>query len=195
MSCTETDPGARDAWCDTGYHAQAKPLGANAMKPACGFLWLIVLCGTGSGPARAEGPCSSQDARIVVELEAHKLLLCEGTQAVKTFGVRLGHGGIGKSRAGDGKTPVGIYTLGKPRPSKRYGMFIPIGYPTAEQRKQGLTGGAVGVHGPDRRVKWLGRLVNTFDTSDGCVGLAKDEEMAEIAQWVRTAKARSIELR
>lgn len=165
------------------------------MKRASGFLWLIVLCGTESGQAGADNPCRTRDTRIVVELEAHKLVLCERAQAVKTFGVRLGHGGIGKSRAGDGKTPVGVYPLGKPRASKRYGMFIPIGYPTAQQRTQGFTGGAIGVHGPDRRAKWLGRLVNTFDSSDGCVGLAKDEEMEAIAQWVRSAKARTIELR
>ena len=94
-----------------------------------------------------------------------------------------------------GRTPIGTYPLGQPRASQRYGIFIPIGYPTADQRKKGLTGGAVGVHGPDRRVKWLGRLVNTFDTSDGCVGLAKDEEMERIAKWVRSAKAHTIELR
>jgi murein L,D-transpeptidase YafK len=70
--------------------------------------------------------------------------------------LRIGHGGVGKTKAGDGKTPAGTYTLGQPRPSSKYGLFIPIGYPTVEQRKQGMTGGAVGVHGLDRRVKWLG---------------------------------------
>jgi murein L,D-transpeptidase YafK len=131
----------------------------------------------------------------MVELAAHQLVLCESGKAVESFGVRLGHSGIGKTRAGDGKTPIGVYPLGHPRASKRYGTFIPIGYPTDEQRKKGFTGGSVGVHGPDRRVKWLGRLVNTFDTSDGCVGLAKDEEMERISKWLRRTKARTIELR
>jgi murein L,D-transpeptidase YafK len=165
----------------------------DALKPALAFLLLLALWG--APPARAGAACRNQDARIVVELEEHTLVLCERAHAVQSFGVRLGRAGTGKSRAGDGKTPVGTYPLGRPRASSRYGTFIPIGYPTAEQRKQGLTGGAVGVHGPERRVKWLGRLVNTFDTSDGCVGLAKDEEMERIAQWVRSARARTIELR
>jgi murein L,D-transpeptidase YafK len=130
-----------------------------------------------------------------VDLDEHQLTLCEQGKVVETFGVRLGRGGIGKTRSGDGKTPTGTYPLGTPRPSKRYGMFIPIGYPTADQRKRGFTGGAVGVHGPDRRVKWLGRLVNSFDTSDGCVGLAKDDEMETIARWIRKASAHTIELR
>jgi hypothetical protein len=44
-------------------------------------------------------------------------------------------------------------------------------------------------------VKWLGGLVNTFDLSDGCVGLARDAEIERIATWVREASARTIELR
>jgi murein L,D-transpeptidase YafK len=155
-----------------------------------------VLCfGARPSAARAQPACEHLDSRIVVELQAHRLVLCERGKVLESFEVRLGRGGVGKSRAGDGKTPIGTYPLGQPRASRRYGIFIPIGYPTAAQRKKGFTGGAIGVHGPDRRAKWLGRLVNTFDTSDGCVGLAKDEEMDRIARWVRSAKARTIELR
>jgi hypothetical protein len=170
-------------------------LSGHILKLGLALLLFALVTSGGTWPAHAESPCRSQDTRIVVELEAHQLTLCERVKAVESFGVRLGHAGIGKSRAGDGKSPIGVYSLGQPRVSKRYGMFIPVGYPTAAQRKQGFTGGAVGVHGPDRRVKWLGRLVNTFDTSDGCVGLAKDEEMERIAKWVRSAKATTIELR
>jgi hypothetical protein len=53
----------------------------------------------------------------------------------------------------------------------------------------------VGIHGPARWVKWLGSLVNTFDSSDGCVGLARDAEMQRIAEWVRSSAVRRIELR
>jgi murein L,D-transpeptidase YafK len=108
---------------------------------------------------------------------------------------RSGRGGVGKTREGDGKTPIGTYGLGDPRPSNRYGTFIPIEYPTDEQKHQGFTGSAVGVHGPGRWVKWLGRLVNTFDWSDGCVGVATDGEIERIATWVRSTSARTIELR
>jgi murein L,D-transpeptidase YafK len=165
------------------------------LKQVLGALAAAALLASYAGPARAETSCQSQDARIVVELKAHQLVLCERGKTVATFDVRLGHAGVGKSRAGDNKTPVGTYPLGQPRASKHYGLFIPIGYPTAEQRKKGYTGGAIGVHGPDRRVKWLGRWVNTLDSTNGCVGLAKDEEMARIAKWVRTTKAHTIELR
>jgi hypothetical protein len=59
----------------------------------------------------------------------------------------------------------------------------------------GYTGSAVGVHGPPRWSKCLGSPVNTFDLSDGCVGVARDEDIETIANWVRRASARIIELR
>jgi murein L,D-transpeptidase YafK len=142
-----------------------------------------------------EGICAAPDARVVVDLGKHTLALCEKDKARETFTVRLGRGGIGKTREGDGKTPTGTYALGEPRPSKRYGTFIPIGFPTEEQKKLGYTGSAVGVHGPARWVKWMGSLVNSFDSSDGCVGLARDAEIEQIATWVRTTSVRTIELR
>ena len=138
--------------------------------------------------------CTAPDARVVVDLAKHTLALCDQARTVATFAVRLGRGGVGKTREGDGKTPIGVYPLGEPRPSSRYGTFIPIGFPTDAQKKQGYTGSAVGVHGPPRWVKWLGSLVNTFDSSDGCVGVARDAEIESIAGWVRTARAQTIEL-
>jgi hypothetical protein len=140
-------------------------------------------------------PCSGTDAHLVVDAGEHALWLCAGAQQVRRFGVRLGVGGVGKRREGDDKVPLGVYGLGRPRASRAYGIFIPIGYPTEAQRRQGYTGGGVGVHGPDRRVRWLGRLTNSFDTTSGCVGLATDEEMAAIAAWVRRSKAGRIEIR
>jgi murein L,D-transpeptidase YafK len=146
--------------------------------------------------ARAAGPCRAPDTRVVVELDAHIMTLCDKGKPVETFDVRLGSGGVGKRKEGDGKTPVGTYPLGSPRASATYGLFVPIGYPTAEQRKQGYTGGAVGIHGPHRRVEWMpGWMVNAFDTSDGCVGLATDAAMSRVVAWVRKAKVGVVELR
>lgn len=114
---------------------------------------------------------------------------------MRTFGVRLGKHGVGKRKEGDGKVPAGRYPLGAPRHSDKYGLFIPIQYPTPAQRKAGYSGGSVGVHGPHRRVKWLGRLTNLFDTTDGCVGIATDDDMKAIADWVRKRSPRFIEIR
>jgi hypothetical protein len=164
------------------------------------LLHVALLAGVGlllacPGRAGAAGTCGAADARIVVETGAHRLVLCEREREVGAFTVRLGHGGVGKTAEGDGKTPLGVYPLGEPRKSDHYGTFIPIGYPTPDQRRRGFTGGDVGVHGPHRSVRWLGSLVNSFDSSNGCVGLATDGEMATITAWVRSARAQTIELR
>jgi hypothetical protein len=133
--------------------------------------------------------------RLVVEAAVHRLSLCDRGQVFTAFSVRLASGGTGKTRAGDRKLPLGKYPLGAPRPSKLYGIFIPIGYPTPAQAAQAYTGGSVGVHGPGRKVRWLGRLVNLFDTTDGCVGIATDDEMKRIAGWVTAHQARTVEIR
>lgn len=153
---------------------------------------MTALC---SGPLWAAQLCDRGDVRIVVDTKAHSLVLCEGGKTSATFDVRLGRGGVGKTKEGDHKTPLGTYALGEPRKSQRFGTFIPIGFPTDEQRRQGYTGSAVGVHGPHRWVRWLGRLVNTFDSSDGCLGVATDKEIEDIAAWTRRSRASTIEIR
>jgi murein L,D-transpeptidase YafK len=114
---------------------------------------------------------------------------------VGVYSVYLGRGGVGKRREGDGKVPLGRYKLGVPRASEKYGTFIPIGYPTDVQRKKGYTGSAVGIHGPPRAFKWLGAILRWFDTTEGCVGLATDEEIERIAAWIRKTKAQYVEIR
>lgn len=96
--------------------------------------------GTRTPAVGSEQTCAAPDARIVVDLAQHALALCDRDKLVEAFVVRLGRGGIGKTREGDGRTPIGTYTLGVPRPSNRYGTFIPVGFPTEEQKKKGYTG-------------------------------------------------------
>lgn len=112
-----------------------------------------------------------------------------------SFAVSLGKGGTGKTREGDGKTPLGTYSLGRPRASKRFGTFVPIGYPTPDQRKRGLTGRDVGIHGPDRRFGWAGSVNSWVDWTDGCIAVSSDEEIFRIAEWVSSNKVKLARLR
>ena len=155
-----------------------------------GLAMALAGCAT-SDPPHCAGPGSYVD----VDTAAHRLYLCEDNEAQRAYDVRLGWGGVGKTTEGDQRTPLGEYPLGAARASTKYGTFVPIGYPTAEQKAKGFTGSAVGVHGPDRRYVWLGSLTNTLDTTDGCVGLATDAEMSEVSAWLRANPARSITLR
>lgn len=134
-------------------------------------------------------PCHGRAPYVHVDTSSHRLWLCEGATPDGVVGVRLGKGGVGKTSEGDGKVPLGRYELGKPRRSEKFGLFIPIAYPTAAQRALGYTGGSVGIHGPHRSVRWLGSLVNAFDTTDGCVGLATDEETAQVASGSRDTRS------
>jgi murein L,D-transpeptidase YafK len=74
-------------------------------------------------------------------------------------------------------------------------LFIAIGYPTDEQRAKGYTGSAVGIHGPGRKLAWLGDANNWFDTTDGCIGLASDTETKQVSDWVTRSGAARILLR
>jgi hypothetical protein len=120
------------------------------------------------GPDRTRNPCRGGEASLVVDTRQRGLFLCEGGQPLERFAVAIGRGGTGKEKRGDLRTPLGAYPLGAPRPSPRYGIFIPVGYPTPEQRRLGLTGTAVGIHGPARPLRWLGSLNTIYDCTCLC---------------------------
>jgi hypothetical protein len=139
--------------------------------------------------------CPAADRRLVVQAGAACLVLCDRSRVVASFPVHLGRGGLGKTRQGDDKVPLGLYPLGKPRPSNKFGMFIPIGYPTPAQRRQGYTGQDVGVHGPHRALRWLGRFTNTVSSTRGCIGLGEDRQIEQVSAWVTSSGVRLIEIR
>jgi len=139
--------------------------------------------------------CPPTDRRIVVVTATRKLLLCDRAVLVASFDVHLGRGGVGKTRQGDNKVPLGVYLLGRPRKSSKFWIFIPVGYPTPEQRRKGYTGQDVGVHGPHRLLRWLGPLTNSVSSTAGCIGLGTDEQIEAVAAWVRDRRIDRIEIR
>jgi len=143
--------------------------------------------------AHASG-CPKGEAVVVVDGLAHELKLCQQGVVVKRFRVALGRGGTGKMREGDNKTPLGVYALGAPKPSARFGVFIPVGYPTKAQAAAGLTGADVGIHGPDRHFLWLGRANVWFDWTSGCVAVDSDEAIQTISAWVKAEKVGLVQL-
>jgi murein L,D-transpeptidase YafK len=137
-------------------------------------------------PARADDAtaCDEAGTAIVVETATRTLHLCERGASVASFPVAIGGNGTGKEKEGDGKTPLGTYRLGAPRASSDYGTFIPIGFPTAAQKRRGVTGGAIGIHGPDRRLQALGRVAVALGWTRGCIALSSDVEMRSIVRWM-----------
>jgi L,D-peptidoglycan transpeptidase YkuD (ErfK/YbiS/YcfS/YnhG family) len=131
------------------------------------------------------GACDPSGDSVVVDTRRRVLTLCESGRAAGWWSARIGREGVDKRRQGDRRTPLGRYALGAPVVSAEYGIFVPMGYPTDEQRRAGYTGSAIGIHGPHRSARAGRALVNLFDTTDGCVGLATDDAMSAVAAWLR----------
>lgn len=135
-------------------------------------------------------PCPPSRDSIVVLTERRELWLCSGGAPAAQFAIALGRSGVGKRRAGDGRTPLGTYPLGLPRPSTQYGTFIPIAYPTAAQAARGFTGAAVGIHGPPRGKDAGAYPVTEVNWTEGCIATGSDEDVGTIAAFVRARRPR-----
>jgi len=160
---------------------------------AAAALWaLTTLLGPQAGVrAQASNPCEHSGTVIQVSTAEHLLRLCAKGEVAAAYPIALGVGGVGKSKQGDHKTPIGRYPIKRPRPSRSFGTFILVGYPTLDQRTAGLSGSDVGIHGPPRGFA-PGLL--SFDWTDGCIALASDAEIEAIAKWVRVSHARWVEI-
>lgn len=177
------------SWCDRHYQR------LSLFHPRAGGAVILVVVAVvvgvavsflfGPGQSRDASSCEGRGTAVVIRLKNRTLHLCEAGLAVAEYRVATGRGGIGKRKEGDNKTPIGVYELGEPRGSSRFGVFIPIGYPTAAQRRNGYTGSAIGIHGPSRSLAWAGWVNTAADWTEGCVAVVSDKEISEIAAWVR----------
>jgi len=122
--------------------------------------------------------------------------LCRAGESDRSFTVALGSGGVGKQKQGDARTPLGRYGLGPPRGSKNFHIFVPVGYPTAEQARMGFTGSAIGIHGPPRGYGTLAQLAMLVaqDWTIGCIAVATDEDIEAVAAWLRKHEVRNVRL-
>ncbi len=157
-------------------------------------LALFALVHSAAAAEAPTNPCAARATSIVVHVNDDRLWLCQEGRLVKEYLVATGRGGSGKSQEGDDKTPLGTYPLGAPRLSHDFGIFVPIGYPTIEQRKRGNTGGAVGLHGPPRGFVWAGRLNTWIDWTAGCIAVPTNTAISEIADWIRRQNPSAIHI-
>jgi murein L,D-transpeptidase YafK len=145
----------------------------------------------GAAPAAADqpvelaSPCPEKGNVVAVNARRRELWLCRDGAAMARFQVAIGRGGVDKRSKGDGRTPLGTYALGIPRSSNRYGVFIPIEYPTPDQAANGFTGSDVGIHGPPRGLTEPEYPTTTVDWTQGCIATGGDAEIGAIAEFVR----------
>src|SRR5438309_1691754 len=98
------------------------------------FALLCLPASSSVGSPEVDPRCDTRETMVVVRLDSERIHLCIAGRSEIDFGLSLGRGGVGKTREGDGRTPVGTFSLGEPRASSEFQIFIPIGYPTVEQR-------------------------------------------------------------
>ena len=165
------------------------------------FMALCLMAGATSVAAartQRDNPirCDADRSYIFVQVRKNRLALCEDGRVVGQYRAAMGAGGYGKRRQNDRKTPIGDYPLGPPRPSRSgFHTFIPVLYPSESQRRAGYTGGAIGIHGPTRWARPLGRVSTIRNWTDGCVALGADREIEEIASWVMRRQIVSVSIR
>jgi murein L,D-transpeptidase YafK len=152
---------------------------------AAAVLVLASRTGGAEAPPAPLSFCPESGHAIAVITRKRELWLCSDGAPEQRIQVALGHGGLDKRKKGDGRTPLGTYELGTPRPSGQFGIFIPIEYPTREQASQGHTGGTVGIHGPPRGKTEPNYPTTAFDWTLGCVATGTDEDIELIARFVR----------
>lgn len=116
---------------------------------------------------------------IVVETQTSRLYLFrhEGGRLIlrRDLYASIGHAGAGKTREGDGRTPLGVYfTISRMDDSvldDRYGAHaFPLDYPNAWDRRLGRTGRGIWLHGVPPVT-----YARPPQASDGCVALANED--------------------
>ena len=158
---------------------------------ATAILALILATGAAGVEEAVPAPpaCPTTGDVVAVFTRKREVWLCRHGSEVGRIPVALGRGGNGKKHAGDRRTPLGNYAFGIPRPSKQYGTFIPIAYPTREQASNGHSGSALGIHGPPRGQSEPEYPTTAFDWTLGCVATGTDSDIETIAEFVRRYQA------
>jgi murein L,D-transpeptidase YafK len=144
------------------------------------------LCGIGlasdnSAPGKAD--------RILIVKSTRTLTLLSHNRVLKTYEVALGGDPVGpKARAGDKKTPEGLYVIDAKNEASRFHKALHISYPNAADRerarKLGVSpGGDVEIHGLEAKYAWLGSMHRQVNWTAGCIAVT-DAEIDEIWRLV-----------
>lgn len=126
---------------------------------------------------------------LVLVKSTRQLTLYAGGTAVHTYPVALGQHPVGaKERAGDERTPEGLYYIDGRNPHSRYHLSLHISYPDERDRtnaaKLGVDpGGEIMIHGLPPGLGDIGELHLLHNWTDGCVALT-NEQIEELWRFV-----------
>jgi murein L,D-transpeptidase YafK len=137
-----------------------------------------------ANPLTATPPMGLVDS-IVVEKKAHRLTLFRDGKPAQSYLVALGASKDGdKLRAGDRRTPEGLFYIDARQPNSKYHLALHISYPDAVHRARSLAvgaepGGDIMIHGLPNGLGAAGASHPLHDWTNGCVALT-DEEIEQI---------------
>lgn len=158
----------------------------------CAATLLCILAAAPDGRCRQDPDLASPPTvdRVVVYKSKRLLELRSGQNLIRSYRVALGRNPVGpKVRAGDFRTPEGIYRLDRRSLQSRFFRSIHISYPNAADiaaaRKQGVSpGGDIMIHGLPAGFEDVGPLHATQNWTKGCIAVT-NTEMTEIWHLVQ----------
>jgi len=136
--------------------------------------------------------------KVIAEKHARHMMLLSRGRVLKKYKISLGRNSKGpKVRAGDGKTPEGIYVIDSRNPRSRYHLSLHISYPNLSDSKRakqlGVSpGGDIMIHGIRKGFGWLGPLHRLVIWTKGCIAVT-NKEIEEI--WRAVPNGTQIEIR
>ena len=135
---------------------------------------------------------------IIVDKSDRLMTLHASGREIARYPVALGFAPEGdKTRAGDGKTPEGRYTIIAKNPRSQFHLSLKISYPDASDRAAARAagvdpGGDIFIHGTPGTSGVPRALIPRRDWTLGCIAVS-NEEIEEI--WRRTPVGTPIEIR
>ena len=159
------------------------------VKAILAVVLIVGLTGCASKFRSYGGP---EVTRVIVLKQSRLMYLMHHNSVLKSYQIGLGFAPKGdKQVSGDGRTPVGEYTIDRRNPDSEFHLSIGIDYPNErdieEARKLGKDpGGDIFIHGQGNGFSQLIR-----DWTWGCIAVTNDE-IEEIYAMVRDGTPISI---
>lgn len=171
------------------------------------LLYLTLLWMSLPGAASAQGEAESW---VMIDTARQTLTVMQANRAIRTFdNIAVGRNGYTLDhRAGDGKTPLGVFHVVWINPNSRFHLFFGLDYPNQEYAEAALRrqlidsdtysairsalyrgalppqdtplGGDIGIHGLGQSDR---RIHETANWTQGCIALT-DEQIDQLARWV-----------
>ena len=126
------------------------------------------------------GPPTTADSVVVYKRERTLVLYNRGVP-IRSYFVALGSKPVGdKERAGDQKTPEGIFRVNAHNPASKFHLALRLSYPDDAHRARAAAlgadpGGDIMIHGLPKEYSEAGKNHLQNDWTNGCVALSNPE--------------------